>query len=553
MNRCENLKWKNFFNRKAAAKLPHSKGNCVLSWIFALVGIAMLSMVAVPNCAANQVKTKTGIVEGTASADGKVQVYKGIPYAAPPVGDLRWKGPQPAAKWDGVKKATEFGARCMQGQIFDDMVFYDAGPSEDCLYLNVWTPDATGKAKLPVMVWIYGGGFQAGATSEKRQEGEKLAHRGVIVVSMNYRLGIFGFYAHPELDKESPHQASGNYGLQDQAAALQWVHDNIAAFGGDPGNVTIFGESAGSFSVSALMASPLSKNLIHKAIGESGAAFKRSEMVKPKTETEANNAQFAKSLGAKNIQELRAIPAKQLLDAVLKEKNEYRFGMIVDGYFLPESVPQIFASGKQAHVPLLAGWNHDEEDIHSFFGDQAPTKENFVTIVKSKAGDQAADFLKLFPSETDEQAKDSAGLLATMDFIAAGTWKWMEMHLKTGGAPVYRYRFDLALPVAAGATGDAAISLAYHSAEIEYVFGVLDSKKLPWRAEDYSLSEQMGAYWTNFAKTGNPNDSGLPNWPRYSSKDGFSVMYLTAKLYAKADTQREQYQLFDKLTERGKL
>lgn len=243
-----------------------------MRWAASALALAML-FAGTEIAAANEVQTASGVVEGTTSADGKVQIFKGIPYAAPPVGALRWKEPQPVESWVRVRKATEFGARCMQWNIYSDMVFRDAGPSEDCLYLNVWTPATSADAKLPVMVWIHGGGFQAGATSEPRQDGENLAHKGVVVVSMNYRLGIFGFFSHPELTKESPHHASGNYGLLDQAAALEWVRKNIAAFGGDPEQVTIFGESAGSFSVSALMASPVSKGLIHQAMGESGAFF----------------------------------------------------------------------------------------------------------------------------------------------------------------------------------------------------------------------------------------------------------------------------------------
>src|SRR5579859_1123232 len=282
---------------------------------YALVLVAMLAGADV--AAAQQVRTEAGTVEGSTNHDGKVQIFKGIPYAAPPVGALRWKEPQPVAKWEGVRKATEFGARCMQGNVFGDMVFRDAGTSEDCLYLNVWTPKASAEAKLPVMVWIYGGGFQAGATSEPRQDGEALAHRGVVIVSMNYRLGIFGFFSHPELTKESAHHASGNYGLLDQVAALEWVRKNIAAFGGDPENVTIFGESAGSFSVSALMASPRSKGLIHRAIGESGAFFGRTLMAKPLAQSEQDAAKWAESNGADTLEKLRAMPAQQLLEAAM--------------------------------------------------------------------------------------------------------------------------------------------------------------------------------------------------------------------------------------------
>ena len=497
---------------------------------------------------AGQVKTDAGSVEGSPSADGKVQIFKGIPYAAPPIGALRWKEPQPAASWKGVRKATEYGARCMQGNVFGDMVFRDAGPSEDCLYLNVWTPNTSADAKLPVMVWVYGGGFQAGATSEPRQDGEALAHRGVVIVSMNYRLGIFGFFSHPELTKESAHHASGNYGLLDQVAALEWVRKNIAAFGGDPENVTIFGESAGSFSVSALMASPRSKGLIHRAIGESGAFFGRTLMAKPLAQSEQDAAKWAESNGADTLEKLRGIPAQQLLEAAMKDKNSFRFGPNVDGYFFPESPAEIYAKGEQAHIALLAGWNHDEGNYHSFFGKEEATKENFVKKIEQTHEKDASEVLKLFPAGTDEQAKESAGLLATANFIGYSTWKWIEMQTKTGDAAVYRYEFDDAPPLPESGAPPGATPTAYHSSEIEFVFGMLKSKKLPWRPEDYALSEQMGSYWTNFAKTGNPNGAGLAEWPRYAEKDAYEVMHLAAKPHAEKDGQRAQYELLDKLS-----
>jgi para-nitrobenzyl esterase len=517
-------------------------------------GCAMRAFVAAPLlagmslAAAGQVRTEAGSVQGSASTDGKVQIFKGVPYAAPPVGALRWKEPQPVPSWQGVRKAADFGARCIQANVYDDMIFRDSAPSEDCLYLNVWTPKASAGAKLPVMVWIHGGGFQAGATSEPRQDGERLAHKGVVVVSMNYRLGIFGFFSHPELTRESPHHASGNYGLMDQAAALLWVRKNIAAFGGDPQNVTIFGESAGSFSVSALMASPTSKALIHRAIGESGAFFGHTLVAKPLAESEKDGVKFASSIGAETLAKLRAMNSQETLDAASKDKNLFRFGPNIDGYFFPESPSEIFAKGSQAHIPLLAGWNHDEGNYHMFFGTDAPTKENFAKKVSEAYGAKAPDILKAFPAETDEQAKSSADLIATADFIGYGTWKWIEMQVKTGDAPVYRYEFDQAPPMpppAAGAPPQESQG-AYHSAEIEFVFGMLDSKALPWRPEDFQLSEQMGSYWTNFAKTGNPNGEGLPNWPPYSAKDGFDVMHLVAKPQAAADQQRAQYEALDK-------
>src|ERR1700685_3218654 len=263
------------------------------------------------------VKIDSGTVEG--KQQGAIRAFLGIPYAAPPVGDLRWKPPAPAAKWNGVRSAKEFGAHCMQGKVYGDMTFPDGGNSEDCLTLNVWTPAKKADDQLPVMVWIYGGGFAAGGTSEPRQHGEKLAARGVIVVSMNYRLGVFGFFAHAELAKESGHDSSGNYGLLDQVAALQWVHRNIDRFGGDPGKVTIFGESAGSFSVSALMASPLAQGLLHGAIGESGAFFGTILDLKPLAQSMEADAKFAESLDAHSLAELRAKPAADLLAAASKK------------------------------------------------------------------------------------------------------------------------------------------------------------------------------------------------------------------------------------------
>lgn len=512
----------------------------------ALVLVAMLC--GTEAVTAQQVRTEAGTVEGSASPDGKVQIFRGIPYAAPPVGKLRWKEPQPVAKWEGVRKATEFGARCMQGNVFGDMVFRDAAPSEDCLYLNVWTPKASAEAKLPVMVWIYGGGFQAGATSEPRQDGEQLARKGVVVVSMNYRLGIFGFFSHAELTQESPHHASGNYGLLDQASALEWVHHNIAGFGGDPGNVTIFGESAGSFSVSALMASPVSKGLIHRAIGESGAFFGRTLPAKPLAQSEQDAAKFAETIGADTLEKLRGMSAQQLLDAAMKDRNSFRFGPNIDGYFFPESPSEIYAQGKQTHVALLAGWNHDEGNYRQFFGKDEPTKENYVKKIEQTYGEKAAEVLKAFPGESEEQLKTSAGLLATANFIGYGTWKWLEMQEKAGDAAVYRYEFDDAPPPAATTDGTPGVSRgAYHSAEIEFVFGMLKSKNLPWRPEDFELSERMGSYWTNFAKTGNPNGAGLPEWPRYTAKDGYEVMHLSAKPAAEKDAQRAQYEALDKL------
>jgi para-nitrobenzyl esterase len=510
-------------------------------WSSLVAAILLVATVALHAASSGpQLKIDTGTIEG--KSDGKVRAFLGIPYAAPPVGDLRWKAPAPAAAWTGVRKATEFGSRCMQGSVFSDMVFRDPGINEDCLYLNVWTAAKNASAKLPVMVWIYGGGFVAGATSEPRQDGTKLCQKGVVVVSMNYRLGIFGFFADPDLAAESGRNAAGNYGLMDQVAALEWVKRNIAAFGGDPGNVTIFGESAGSFSVSALMASPLAKGLIHKAIGESGGAFFSGGLpFKPLGAVEEDDAKYASdTLGAKTLAELRAIPADKLLDATMHAKpGDPRFGPDVDGYFLPDQVPAIFAAGKQNDVPLIAGWNKDEGSFAARNAKEKPTAASMKAMAEKEFSAKADQFLKLYPSATDAQAADSMEDFSGDRFIAFSTWKWLEMQKATGKSAVYHYRFDVDLPDDPKRGTNLG---AFHSAEIEYVFGVLDSKpQVAWRAEDKRVSEQMQRYWSNFARSGDPNQQGLPKWPAYDSKDGWQTMHFGVDTKANKDSLRERY------------
>jgi para-nitrobenzyl esterase len=503
-----------------------------------------------------QARIADGSLEGVVSADGKVRTFKGIPYAAPPVGSLRWKAAQPVIPWNGVRDATEYGARCIQTNVYEDMVFHDPGPSEDCLYLNLWMPEVHSKTPLPVMVWIYGGGYHAGATSEPRQDGGNLCKKGVLVVSMNYRLGIFGFFSHPELARESGHNASGNYGLMDQVAALQWVKRNIAVFGGDPDNVTIFGESAGSFSVSALMASPLAKGLFRRAIGESGAFFSARRPPKTHTETEKTDAEFVRNtLGTDSLEALRAKPAIDILEAASRQGAPGFFAN-VDGYVLPESVEAIFAAGKQNDVQLLAGWNADEGDYESIFEGEKPTPENFAEKVHDLYGPDTDIILKLYPAANAAELKRSAADLAGDRFIAFGTWKWMEMQLKTGHAPAFRYRFDQTLPLPARAEKsddepeykqpDVQEPRAPHASEIEFVFQVLSSKDLPWRPDDHKVSDFISSYWTNFAKTGDPNGEGLPHWPVYGN-EGYQVMHLSAEPNVAPDQHRARYEFLDRI------
>jgi para-nitrobenzyl esterase len=492
-----------------------------------------------------QLKTADGILEGVVSGDGLVRTFKGIPYAAPPVGPLRWKPPQPVVPWTGVRKAADYGPRPMQGRIYDDMVFHDAGPSEDCLYLNMWMPGKPATDKLPVMVWIFGGGLMAGSSSEPRQDAGNLSKKGVLVVSMNYRLGIFGFFAHPGLSKESDYHGSGNYGFMDQVAALQWVHDNIAAFGGDPDNVTIFGESAGSFSVSALMASPLARGLFHRAIGESGALL-GSRTVPTLAQAEAAGVKFAQAAyGTSSLAALRAKPAQEVLEATLKEPRPH-FGANLDGHFLPENPNTVYATGGQSHVPLLAGWNRDEGGYKTLFEKDEPTLANYAVRAQARFGDNAGAFLKAYAATTDAGAKRAAQDFGGDLSIAYSTWKWLDLQVLTGGSPVYRYEFDQPLPLAPDAKPGAE-PVVPHASDIEFVFRVLSSRHLPWRPEDHEVSELMSSYWTNFAKTGNPNGPGLPEWPQYRAGDGYQVMHLKTQAAAAPDTHRARYELLDQL------
>ena len=504
--------------------------------------------------AKDQVKIDSGVVEGTTSRDHSVRLFKGIPFAAPPLGELRWKAPQPTPKWTGVRQANKFGSACLQTNVFGDIYFRDNQPSEDCLNLSIWIPAQAANAKLPVFVWFYGGGFVAGGNSEPRYDGENLAKKGVVVVEPNYRLGVFGFYSHPSLTKESEHASSGNYAFLDQVAALEWVRKNIAAFGGDPSNVTIGGESAGSLSVSALMASALSRQLFERAIGESGAFFPdRNEggiRLKSLADTEAFGVKFAESLGAKSLADMRAKPANDLLQAAAQHNRGFDFGPNLDGYFLSVDVETIFARGGQARVPLLAGWNADEGKMQVLLAPQKPTAKSFAEQARTRFGNQADEFLRLYPAKTDEEALASAEALSGDDFIAFSTWKWIDMQRQTGNATVYQYLFAQTPAIKPGEKigplpkNEAG---ARHAGEIEYVFQTLKSQEgVPWTAGDLKVSEAMATYWTNFVKTGNPNGGGLPNWPPSERENQYQVLYLSGKeIRAMADSTRARYEFLN--------
>jgi len=517
-------------------------------------GSRMVTMTAVMGLIAGaaeaQVKTTGGLIQGISAADGAVRVFNGIPYAAPPIGELRWQAPQPAAPWEGIRDASKPGPACMQGKVFGDIVLPDL--SEDCLTLNIHTPARAASDRLPVMVWIHGGGFQAGGGAEPRHDGVALARKGIVLVTFNYRLGVFGFLSNPELTRESGRGASGNYGMLDQVAALRWVRDNVAAFGGDPGNVTIFGESAGSFAVSALVASPLARGLFHKAIGESGAFFTGGSgplATASLAESEQRGVTFAASAGADSLAALRAQPARAILSAAAKSKAWFSPG--IDGYFLTEPVHDVYAAGRQSQVPLLAGWNADEIRSTVTLSPQKPTVRSFTEDIRKRFGEYADAILKAYPSGSDAEALESAAALASDMFIGYATWKWIEMQAQSGRVPVYRYSFDRKLPVPAGHTVNGVPATARdigarHAGEIEYVFGTLEISlpKVPWEPADRVLSESMTAYWANFARTGDPNGPGLPVWPRYDTNSR-RVLHLDETIRDAPDAARARYEALD--------
>jgi para-nitrobenzyl esterase len=509
--------------------------------------------------AADRVKTANGVLVANAPPKDGVRSFKAVPFAQPPVGELRWREPQPPKNWKGDRNADEFAPHCMQRTSPNsDYWFRGAAMSEDCLYLNVWTPAKSDHEHLPVLVYIFGGGFQNGDGSEPRYDGANMARKGIVAVSVNYRTNVFGFFAHPELTKESPHHASGNYGLLDQVAALQWVQRNIAAFGGDPKHVTIAGESAGSISVSGLMASPLSRGLIAGAIGESGAMLS-SLPPRPLAEAEKDGVKLGESLAA-----LRAMTAEQIQELASKTQGA-RFSTTMDGYFIPKSLTSIFEAGEQSHVPLLAGSNSEESSARAVLMQAEPTPENFVSAVKRLYGDKADIVLNAYKPSTPDEVLEAATHLASARFIGSSTWKWTELQAKTGGKPVYRYYYSRIRPKYLGMPGQPPPEPgagrggrggppspprgAAHSAEIQYCMGNLDlDKRYTWEPDDYKVSEVMMQYFANFIKTGNPNGPGLPEWPTYGSAGNYQRMRIDVNSQAAPEPHRDWYVALDAAT-----
>jgi para-nitrobenzyl esterase len=470
---------------------------------------------------------------------GGVRAYKGVPYAAPPLGSLRWRAPQPVAAWTGIRPTHTFGPSSLQGVVWDDIDPNGADGSEDCLYLNIWTPAVPGDgARLPTMVWIHGGGFVVGSSAEPRYDGAHLAARGIIVVTLNHRLNALGFLAHPELTAELHHRASGNYGMLDLVAALKWVQRNIAVFGGDSLKVTIAGESAGSIAASALMASPLAKGLFARVIGESGAIFASPTRVPVSLdEAEAEGLDFMRKVGARSLAELRAVPA----DSILAAAPGLGFRSIVDGWFLPRSPAEIFAAGEQSDVPLMAGWNKDEGFNFTLLqGDDA--KRPYAELVRSIFGGRTDQALQLYPGGSPQANAASARALGGDLEIIHPIWAWIEAQQQSGHADIFRFRFDRAPLTPPGWFGErlSRDAGAFHAGELLYVFDNLHA--FPWLIDDAdrALAKLASSYWINFVGSGDPNGPGLPRWPSYRSA-GAPVMALDASPRAGAEEWRERH------------
>ena len=528
--------------------------------MLAVAGLAVLSACTQKATEVTlQVQTKYGILEGF-EQDG-VKKFLGIPFAQAPVGDLRWKAPQPVQPWEGVREAKAFGEDPMQPNVFGDMNFRGSGRSEDCLYLNIWTTASTTADALPVLIYFNGGGLMAGSGSEPRYDGSSIAKEGVIGVTANYREGVFGFFAHPELTAASDYKGSGNFGFLDQVAAIQWVKENIAAFGGDPERINIVGESAGSFSVSLLMCSPLSKNLIAGALLSSGAEVLPYE---PATQAaDSAGAALLANAGIASLSDAMALNADSL-QKILPPRG--MANVVLDGYFMSESADAVFERGEQAQVPLLAGWNSLEGHPAQALQGQAPTLQNFKNAMKAQFGDMTDEIFAAYGIATDEDVLSQKGLdLASDLFTGFPTWKVCDYHAKSG-LPVYRYHYMHPRPQVSAKMGDKVGALAggvrektaeekkaeaqqpaiapgaVHSADIEYAMGTLDTNEYyDWQDEDYAISKLFLSYYANFCKTGNPNGEGLPQWTAITKEnlDAAPVMKIDVESAEVASAEKE--------------
>jgi para-nitrobenzyl esterase len=481
------------------------------------------------------------MVEGT--IENGIIVYKGIPFAAPPIGDLRWQPPQPVIPWTGILKADKFAPSAPQ-TVPAILGYTDYGTSEDCLYLNIWQPVIHSGEKLPVMVWIHGGGFSIGSATQALTTGEELAKKGVIVVSIAYRLGALGFLSHPELSAESAYQSSGNYGLLDQIAGLKWVKENISGFGGDPNNISIFGLSAGGQSVSILAASPLAKGLFNKIICMSGGSFapvtedKTTGFMQLSKCAEKSGIEFCKRMGVESIDDLRKIDIKKILNDSASTLGG--FWPVVDSYVIADDQAILYEAGQYSDVPVLIGNTSDEG---SLFVMKAKTRD-YITSTKKTYGVYADRLLNVYPKGEKDETKAAMAELFRDAYFLWHSYKWASLQTKTGTAPVYVYYFDQTQPPSF-LTKLLKSNGAYHGSDCAYVFKHLEQKPKPvYSEEDKKLSEMMATYWTNFAKFGDPNGESLPVWPVYKNGEP-TVLYLDSNIRTGAFPNEEKIKLLD--------
>lgn len=473
-----------------------------------LLCVVALALLGSSVSVATPVHIDGGLIEGV--QENGITVFKGIPFAAPPIGSLRWRAPQAPAAWSGIRPANQFAPICMQRGSYPE----DAPPermSEDCLYLNIWVPPHTAGSPLPVMVWIYGGGLMNGSASTPLYAGDMLARKGVIVVTANYRLGVLGFLALPDLSRESPQHVSGNYGLLDQLAALHWVQRNIGAFGGDPTRVTVFGQSSGSISISALTTSPLAKGLFQRAIGESGGLFEPVDLAPgfKLVDAEQVGRAFVASSGAHTLQDLRAMPAEEVI------KTHFIPHLIIDGYALPRAPYDAYREGRQNDVDLLIGSNAREGRL--FLADQAITAANLQEVLENDFSRPVVSLVGPGSMANDQQARSAFVTFEGEMRFDWDMWAWARLQADAARHPVFLYRFTQSAPYPAG---DKYFGWgASHGMEMPYVFDHLDLQTLPWTPEDRRLASVISTYWTNFAKTGDPNEAGLPAWPRFTASN----------------------------------
>ena len=476
--------------------------------------LALLACALPALAQAATVRVDTGLLRGTEGHG--IAAYEGVPFAAPPLGPLRWREPQPAAPWKGIREATAFAPACLQLGV---SMAGEPEPktSEDCLYLNVWAPSGPHHGARPVMVFIPGGGYTNGATSLPLYWGDRLAKRGMVVVTVAYRLGALGYLAHPELTAESPHHSSGNYGLMDQAAALQWIRRNIAAFGGDPQRVTVFGQSAGAMSVSMLMVSPLARGLFQRAIGESGGLFEPVQLAPQYAlgAAERDGEAYAKSLGAASLADLRALPgSKLLLGQAFKVSHP-----VIEPYALPLSPYDAFVAGRQAKIPVLVGWN--AEEARALTDVSTAKAATFAADIRKAFGPLPSALIDAYPHADDAQAAQGRADFERDLRFAWDNWAWARLQAMAG-QPAFAYRFEHKPPFPAGSV--RAGWGASHFAELWYVFDHLDQETWAWTAADRRLADAMAGYWVSFAKTGDPNGPGRPIWPKLGATEGGPVL-----------------------------